>query len=211
MEDNLFLKNQQALIKKDTTSKPQPSVESSLLLHGHSFDENERSQKSEFLPRADSTIPQDFRFPRPRHCSEMNGAFRESIRDDSTLVYEVYEPVLRYVAYISSVNQLLKIFTRSLCARRADEWNTERAESRSSFRRKRPWRSPSSSPAIRLKLIQYLVDKSVRDDSPSLKKKIYGGNLWMGEACDPINGTQWNIINQPTLSKLLRRAANRWS
>lgn len=40
----------------------------------------------------------------------MNGAFRESIRDDSTLVYEVYEPVLRYVAYISSVNQPVENF-----------------------------------------------------------------------------------------------------
>lgn len=37
----------------------------------------------------------------------MNGAFQEPIRDDSTLVYEVYEPVLRYVR-ISSVNQLRK-------------------------------------------------------------------------------------------------------
>lgn len=62
----------------------------------------------------------------------MNGAFQESIRDDSTLVYQVYEPVLRY-ARISFVNQLRKFL---LVARRADEWNTERLKSH--FRRKYP-------------------------------------------------------------------------
>ena len=66
------------IIERDTTSKPQStSVESWLL-------STRMRPEKRFLPRVGSSIPQDLWFPRPRHCSEMNGAFLELILDDST-------------------------------------------------------------------------------------------------------------------------------
>lgn len=110
------------VIRKDASSKPRP---------------REEWGQNVYLPQAGSSIPQDLQFTRPlrRHCSEMNGAFLESSRDDSTnslddpMRAQSYKYALEDRVYDETHGRLTKIAPTQYTFRKYHNFLTEYAHS----------------------------------------------------------------------------------